>query len=128
VDGQPLEPCEPAYGSAYGTMIEQAIDALSSGGARVVVAQPPYGRTFGRVQAQDDSYDCIHGIYADAVAHRAAQSALLRLDLFACPTVDTCDSTQVDGRRLRYDGLHYRDAAARAASQWILDQLVQPPT
>ena len=43
-----------------------------------------------------------------------------------CPTKDTCDSTQVDGRRLRFDGLHYRDAAARLASQWILDQLVQP--
>ena len=63
---------------------------------------------------------------ADAVARHADRASILRLDLFACPTKDTCDSMQVDGRRLRFDGLHYRDAAARLASQWILDQLVQP--
>ena len=60
------------------------------------------------------------------LAREKNDPAILRLDLFACPTRDTCDSTQVDGRRLRFDGLHYRDAAARLASQWILDQLVQP--
>ena len=70
--------------------------------------------------------DCLTATYTDAVARHADRAAILRFDLFACPTRDTCDSTQVDGHRLRFDGLHYRGAAARLASQWILDQLVQP--
>ena len=83
---------------------------------------------YGPIAALDTAYDCMRETDTAAVIRHADRAALLRLDLFACPTEDTCDSTQVDGRGLRFDGLHYRDAAARLASQWILDQLVQPAT
>jgi peptidoglycan/LPS O-acetylase OafA/YrhL len=126
VDGQPLDACDPAYAARYGALLDHAIDTLSAGGARVVVALPAYNRVFGPVQAADATTDCLTATYTDAVARHADRAALLRLDLFACPTADTCDSTQVDGARLRFDGLHYRGAAARLASQWILDQMVQP--
>jgi lysophospholipase L1-like esterase len=126
VDGQPLDACDPAYRAQYGALLDRAIDTLTAGGARLVVALPAYNRVFGVVEVSDATVDCLTSTYTDAVARHADRAAILRLDLFACPTRDTCDSTQVDGRRLRFDGLHYRDAAARLASQWILDQLVQP--
>jgi peptidoglycan/LPS O-acetylase OafA/YrhL len=126
VDGRPLEACDPAYAAHYGALLDRAIDTLTSGGARLVVALPAYNRVYGVVEAADATVDCLTAIYTDAVARHADRAAILRFDLFACPTRDTCDSTSVDGRRLRFDGLHYRDAAARLAGQWILDQLVQP--
>jgi peptidoglycan/LPS O-acetylase OafA/YrhL len=126
VDGQPLNACDPAYRAHYGALLDGAIDTLTAGGARVVVALPAYSRVFGAVKEADATMDCLNATYADAVARHADRAAVLRLDLFACPNADTCDSTQVDGGRLRFDGLHYRGAAARLASQWILDQLVQP--
>ena len=126
VDGQPLDACDPAYRAHYSAILDRAIDTLTAGGARLVVALPAYNRVYGVVEAADATVDCLTSTYTDAVARHADRSTILRLDLFACPTKDTCDSTQVDGRRLRFDGLHYRDAAARLASQWILDQLVQP--
>ena len=126
VDGQPLDACDPAYRAQYGALLDRAIDTLTAGGARLVVALPAYNRVFGVVEVSDATVDCLTSTYTDAVARHADRAAILRLDLFACPTRDTCDSTLVDGRRLRFDGLHYRDAAARLASQWILDQLVQP--
>jgi hypothetical protein len=126
IDGQPLGACDPLYAERYGQLLDRAIDSLASGGARVVVALPAYNRIYGKVDAADATVDCVNQTYTAAVTRHADRAALLRLDLFACPTVDTCDSTEVDGRRLRFDGLHYRDAAARLASQWILDQLVQP--
>jgi hypothetical protein len=128
IDGQPVDACDPVYAARYGQVLDQAMDTLSAGGARLVVALPAYNRVYGTAATADAEVDCMAATYTAAVLRHADRAALLRLDLFACPTVDTCDSTQVDGRRLRYDGLHYRDAAARAASQWILDQLVQPPT
>jgi hypothetical protein len=128
IDGQPVSACDPTYGSRYGQVLDQAVDTLTAGGARVVVALPAYNRVYGKIADTDANVDCLAATYTAAVLRHADRAALLRLDLFACPTVDTCDSTQVDGRRLRFDGLHYRDAAARAASQWILEQLVQPPT
>jgi peptidoglycan/LPS O-acetylase OafA/YrhL len=126
VDGQPLDACDPAYRAHYGALLDHAIDTLSAGGARVVVALPAYNRVYGIVAAADATVDCLTATYTDAVARHADRATILHLDLFTCPTADTCDSTQVDGRRLRFDGLHYRDAAARLASQWIFDQLVQP--
>ena len=126
VDGQPLDACDPAYRAHYSAILDRAIDTLTAGGARLVVAMPAYNRVYGVVEAADATVDCLTSTYTDAVARHADRASILRLDLFACPTKDTCDSTQVDGRRLRFDGLHYRDAAARLASQWILDQLVQP--
>jgi peptidoglycan/LPS O-acetylase OafA/YrhL len=126
LDGPPLDTCDPAYGAHYGALLDRAIDTLTAGGARVVVALPAYNRVYGTVEAADATVDCLTATYTAAVARHADRAAILRLDLFACPTADTCDSTQVDGRRLRFDGLHYRAAAARLASQWILDQLVQP--
>ena len=126
VDGQPVDACDPAYRAHYGALLDGAIDTLTAGGARLVVALPAYHRVYGVVEAADAAVDCLTATYTDAVARHADRAAILRFDLFACPTRDTCDSTQVDGHRLRFDGLHYRDAAARLASQWILDQLVQP--
>jgi len=126
VDGQPLDACDPTYRAHYSALLDHAIDTLGAGGARVVVALPAYNRVYGTVPAADATVDCLTATYTDAVARHADRATILRFDLFACPTVDTCDSMQVDGRRLRFDGLHYRDAAARLASQWILDRLVQP--
>ena len=125
VDGQPLDACDPTYRASYSRLLDQAIDTLTQGGARIVVALPAYNRVYGTVAAADATVDCLAATYTDAVARHADRATILRLDLFACPTAATCDSP-VDGRRLRFDGLHYRDAAARLASQWILDQLVQP--
>ena len=54
-------------------------------------------------------------------------ASLMRLDLFTCPSPAECDSFDVEGKPLRFDGLHYRGPAALAVSRWILDQIVQPP-
>ena len=121
-----MDACDPLYRAYYDALLDRAIDTLTAGGARLDVALPAYTRVFGVVDAADATVDCLTATYTDAVARHADRAAILRLDLFACPTRDTCDSMQVDGRRLRFDGLHYRDAAARLASQWILDRLVQP--
>ena len=128
VDDQPVSACDPAYAQRYGELLDQAIETLSASGAQVVIAPPAYNRVYGPIAALDTANDCMRETDTAAVIRHADRAALLRVDLFACPTEDTCDSTQVDGRRLRFDGLHYRDAAARLASQWILDQLVQPAT
>jgi hypothetical protein len=126
VDGQPARPCEPSYDMHYGQMVDDAIKVLSGAGARVVVALPAYNRFFGPVDSSDAATDCLTRVYTDAVARHADRASIMRLDLFACPTQATCDSTGADGRRLRFDGLHYRSDAALSTSHWILDQVLQP--
>ena len=86
VDGQPLDACDPAYRAHYGALLDHAIDTLSAGGARVVVALPAYNRVYGIVAAADATVDCLTATYTDAVARHADRATILRLDLFACPT------------------------------------------
>jgi hypothetical protein len=126
IDGQPAKPCEPAYDMRYGQMVDQAIETLSGVGARVVVALPAYNRVYGQLGDLDTATDCLTRVYTDAVARHADRASIMRLDLFACPTQATCDSTGANGHRLRFDGLHYRSDAALSASHWILDQVLQP--
>ena len=126
LDGAPTQPCDPAYDQRFGELVDQTIDVLSSAGGRVVIALPAYNRVYGQLDDLDTMTDCLSQIYTSAVARHPDRASLMRLDLFACPTQTTCESVEVDGHQLRYDGLHYRSHAATTASQWILDQILQP--
>ena len=126
IDGQPVRPCDPTYDQRFGQLADRAIEVLSSAGGRVVVALPAYHRVYGEVGDMDRMTDCMSQTFTAAVARHADRASLLRLDLLVCPTPSTCDSAEVDGQRLRFDGLHFRDQAALSVGSWLLDQVVQP--
>ena len=71
VDGQPLNACDPAYRAHYSAILDRAIDTLTAGGARLVVALPAYNRVYGVVEAADATVDCLTSTYTDAVARHA---------------------------------------------------------
>jgi lysophospholipase L1-like esterase len=119
--GQRRGSCDADFRQHYGSLVDQAIGALSSHGARVAVAPPTYARMYGILPEHDALTDCQRTTYADAVARHADRAALLRLDLAVCPTPSTCDTQQ--GMR-RYDGLHFRDDDAAFTASWLLDQVV----
>jgi hypothetical protein len=121
--GQRRGSCDADFRQHYGSLVDQAIGALSSHGARVAVAPPTYARMYGILPEHDALTDCQRTTYADAVARQADRAALLRLDLAVCPTPQTCDTR--DGMR-RYDGLHFRDGDAAVTAGWLLDQVVRP--
>ena len=126
VDGQPVDACDPAYRAHYGALLDGAIDTLTAGGARLVVALPAYHRVYGVVEAADAAVDCLTATYTDAVARhadRAADPALrpVRLPDQGHLRLDAGRRPPAALRRPPLPG-----AAARLASQWILDQLVQP--
>ena len=126
VDGQPLDACDPAYRAHYGASSTRRSTPSPQAGPGSSSPCPPTTASTARSRRPTPPWTASPRPTRTQWPATPTAPRILRLDLFACPTEDTCDSTQVDGRRLRFDGLHYRDAAARLASQWILDQLVQP--
>ena len=96
---------------------------LAAKGAVVYVTPFAYSETTARPGA-DEAADCQNPVIRAAVAANP-NARLIPLDTYVCTSRSQCKTT-VDGVKLRWDGLHYRDHAADVVGRWLTDQIFQP--
>jgi hypothetical protein len=130
VDGVPV-----AFGSTAGDRLvddalDRAVGALGSGGAPVaVVTTPPLRRDDGtnsREWTQNETARTDHyneRLRALAARHPATVH-IIDLGGFLCPA-DEC-RPEIDGARVRPDGVHFGPADAPVVAAWLAEQLRAP--
>jgi hypothetical protein len=121
----------PAGDQMLDDTLERAIAALSSTGAPVaVVTTPPLLRDAGtnsREWTQNDQRRTDHfNARLRALALRHADTVhVVDLASYLCPA-GSC-RTEIDGARIRPDGLHYGSADAPVVARWLATQLQDLP-
>jgi peptidoglycan/LPS O-acetylase OafA/YrhL len=125
VDGSFHGMCEQVTLDWYRKELDDALTLLASKGAVVFVTPFAYSETTDRPDA-DATADCLNPVVRAAVAANP-DARLIPLDTYVCSAPNHCKTT-VDGVKLRWDGLHYRDHAADVMDQWLLGQIFQPAT
>ncbi len=130
VDGEFLVPCTPEYATWYNAQFSASIDELTATGATVVIATTPHWEA-GEFQGRGDveswldivnsRIDCIDALNVD-VARSNPSVELVDLREFACPG-DEC-LEELDGVKLREDGVHFQGEAATIVNAWVVPQLI----
>jgi hypothetical protein len=117
-----------------GHELDELIDVLGADGATVVLlTAPALERTDGVTAKEwtaDDRWRIEHlndllRAAARRGTSRGAEVVVVDLAGFVCPTPATGCPEQVDGVRLRGDGIHYTEEGAEAVAAWLAPQLRQ---
>jgi len=119
-----LNRCSPEWQQWYRAALADEIDVLGQTGATVAVGTRPYNRYLGVDPSLDEEIDCVNEAIVEVVAD-APHAVLLPVAEWVCPESDDCVE-ELDGVKLRPDGLHFRGDGAVVASNWIVDQLYGP--
>jgi len=123
IDGEYHGMCEAFTLDWYRRQLDDALTVLASKGAVVYVTPFAYSEATARPDA-DQTADCLNPVIRAAVAANP-DVRLIPLDTYVCSSPSHCKDT-VDGVKLRWDGLHYRDHAAEVVDSWLLDQVFAP--
>ena len=122
VEGEWRHPCDPVYDEYYASEVRRALVVLAGTGARVAITDSPY---LWLPVTQDDAaarVDCLNAIYHREAEESGAQ--LIGLGAWTCRDPRHCVE-EIDGEVLRYDGIHFRDAGADIAAEWVLSEIEQ---
>jgi peptidoglycan/LPS O-acetylase OafA/YrhL len=122
--GRWLESCDAGYARWYRATLAAATRQFEAAGARVVLTTAPYSQVLGYDEEDKRQSDCTNEVFR-AFARKHRDVRLIELGRFVCPSHATCRQ-KLHGAVLRVDGVHYRDAAARALARWMLPQLGLP--
>jgi peptidoglycan/LPS O-acetylase OafA/YrhL len=127
LDGNVVPFGSPASDVLVDATLQRAVDALGSGGRPVaLLTSPPFVRDVagGSVEwTTRESWRVTHlneRIRA-AAARNPARAHVIDLAGWLCPG-DVCRS-EIDGTRIRYDGLHYSQTDAPVVAAWLAPRL-----
>jgi peptidoglycan/LPS O-acetylase OafA/YrhL len=124
INGRWTAPCERDYDQVYEHELHEQIRLLASKGARVVATTTAYAGLPYKTLAWFQHNDCQNAILRRVVA---SEPSAVMADLFSwmCPKVDSDCQRHLAGTELRPDGVHFRDASARAVAAWLIAQAQQ---
>ncbi|MEU0333416.1 SGNH hydrolase domain-containing protein [Streptomyces sp. NPDC006193] len=107
--------------------LDRAIDTAAARGARVLLATVPYNRRGerpdGGVWPEDrpERVDLWNRMLRQAAAHKGRSAGILELGRRLCP--DGAFTWEVDGVRVRSDGVHLTPEGARWLQPWLTSQV-----
>jgi peptidoglycan/LPS O-acetylase OafA/YrhL len=121
IDGHWTEPCRPLYDAVLETELHDQIHLLASKGATVVVTTAAYAGLPGKSPTWFQHNDCQNAIFRRVAA---SEPHAIMADIFTwmCPHMDQDCDTHLGAVVLRPDGVHFRDASARALAAWLIEQ------
>jgi hypothetical protein len=123
IDGEYRASCDPAYDGWLQSSFTDMLRTMQAFGP-VWLVLPPYDRAIGSdaFPDRDAHTDCTNRDFRAAVAAAAPNAAVIDLGSFICPTGPDC-ITEVNGVKLRPDGLHYDGPGADVVAHWLLSQV-----
>jgi peptidoglycan/LPS O-acetylase OafA/YrhL len=131
VGEQELAVGDPEHDRWFATELDSLIDLLGSGGADVVLVTMPCNQRAEGVGAeqlpenQKERVDHINDLYR-RTAERRGDTTLVDLHELVCPSGKYLPT--LDGRDLRYDGVHFTPEGAELVRAWILEQVLERRT
>ena len=114
--------CDPLYDAWLQNSFTDMLRTLQTFGP-VWLVLPPYDRTMGVITDRDAHTDCTVQDFRAAVAAAAPNAAVVDLHNFVCPNGPEDCIDEVNGVKLRPDGLHYAGPGADIIAQWLLTQV-----
>ena len=128
VEGEWREACDPVYDAWHTRVFTDAMRTMSQFGP-VWVALTPYNRFVvdrdGVLEDRDRHADCTNATYRAAAAAAGPNVRIVDLHGFVCPTGNQC-LDEINGVKLRPDGLHFDGPGGDIAARWLLTQLGIP--
>jgi hypothetical protein len=115
--------CDPVYDSSLQSSFTDMLKTMEAYGP-VWLVLPPYDRAFDNgtsFSGRDAHTDCTNHDLRAAVAAAGPNAAAIDLGSFVCPNGPDCVE-EVNGVKLRPDGLHYEGPGADIVSRWLLTQ------
>ena len=130
VGGNLLEVGSPEWHAYAWGQLEGAVDALSAGGARVILLTAPCFKPRDLAMAQTISgehlkvwpVEPLNGLYGDFAQQHADRVSVVDLDGFICPGGGYSDLS-IDGVRIRSDGVHFSPEGAAVVARWLAPQI-----
>jgi hypothetical protein len=121
IEGHWTAPCERAYDNVFQAELHLQIRLLASKGAHVIVATAAYSGLPYKTSSWYRHADCQNVMLRRVVASEP-RAVLADVFRWMCPRLDrNCDGHLL-GMELRPDGVHFRDASARALAAWLIAQ------
>jgi peptidoglycan/LPS O-acetylase OafA/YrhL len=120
VDRRWTNPCDPSFDSYLQGKLRDAVDTLSTTGARVVLGTSVRALSSYANGSNPAHLDCFNRSLGAVVA-ADPRLRLVDVDGFVCPG-GTC-TEQADGHTLRLDGLHFVGPAADYVDGWLIPTL-----
>jgi len=124
IDGAYRESCDPVYDAWLQSAFTDVVTTMEAFGP-VWLVLPPYDRVYktGRSLEDCDMHtDCTTRDFRAAVSAAPPGVAVIDLRAFVCPNAPTCVE-EVNGVRLRPDGLHFEGPGADIVARWLLAQI-----
>lgn len=121
INGRWTAPCEREYDDVFEYELHDQIRLLASKGARVIATTSAYAGYPYKSAEWFRHNDCQNEMLRHVVA---SEPRAVMADLFKwmCPRLDSDCETHLSGILLRPDGVHFRDASARAVAAWLIAQ------
>ena len=123
VDGRRLRVGTPEHARYLAGEIEETIDVLSAGGARVVFLRIPcFGPSpdharLGRERTDPARVDAVNAVLDSVVETHADIAQVLDPAAWLCPGGRYVE--EIDGVRIRHDGVHFEGDGAAAFWAWL---------
>jgi hypothetical protein len=122
IDGAWRNSCDPKYDAWMQSTFTDVVKTMQKFGP-VWVTLEAYSRYGGMSLPQTDAEtDCTNRAFHAAVTAGTSNARLIDLAHFVCPTELDCID-QIDGVRLRPDGLHFAGPGSDIAARWLFTQL-----
>jgi peptidoglycan/LPS O-acetylase OafA/YrhL len=128
IDGHWLVFGTAEYDRYFLSLLDEALDTLSSEGATVVVLSSPHFERADTISArewtQNETWrtEHINELFARATADHPS-AVLVPFGEWMCPTEPPCLQYLAGGIPVREDGIHFTDEGAQIAAQWLAPQL-----
>lgn len=126
-----VDACTTAGRDALSEQIRSLAEGATQVGARtylVIPNDPPDGFGLDRSGNNIVGAACYRDTYLRLASTQPDLLAAVRLDTFVCPSGERDCPAEYAGEPLRYDGIHFTDAGAPIVVNWMLDNMIQPPT
>jgi peptidoglycan/LPS O-acetylase OafA/YrhL/lysophospholipase L1-like esterase len=126
-NGQVMPFGTPAFDSWFVQNTEAFITQMAQGGARTVLLTSPCFQRDPGVNNIDlpensgEKVDHLNALYRQAAAQLPADASVVDLHQRTCP--DGKYRNTVDGQPLLFDGVHFSQAGAEWAMQWLMPQV-----
>jgi peptidoglycan/LPS O-acetylase OafA/YrhL len=126
VNGSFQLPCTPDFEAEQDRLLAQAATDLTSEGARLILVTAP-GSTSdfilsGAPEGMNERVACLNDSYRRLAASRPDVD-LVEFDQLVCPGIDECNE-ELNGVKLRDDGLHYTAESAPLLAQWLIPRVL----
>jgi peptidoglycan/LPS O-acetylase OafA/YrhL len=132
LDGKTLKTGTPEWETFVTDGLDKQVDALSSQGARIALLTFPCSKPAAWAFFPDvDKYeaetsrriDDLNEVYRRYAAEHPGKVTLIDLYAYTCPEGEFSD-LEIDGVRMREDGLHFTPEGSAVLARWLGPQLV----